>query len=353
MLELHTLGFAPFFENQLSADSIPARIAAEHRDSYTIWSASGDGAARLSGDIARRLRDEAWPGVGDWVTLRSAVSPDQMSIIDSVLSRRTAFIRAAAGRETRGQVIAANVDVVFIVSGLDFDFNPRRLQRYVARVLAGRARPVIVLNKTDLRDDIDSCIAAASQVAPGTPVVSTSAVRRSGLEQVVTYLGTGVTAALVGSSGAGKSSLINALLANDHLRIGEVRGGDSHGRHTTTHRQMLVVPSGGLLIDTPGMRELALTDDDGIDTVFSEIEKLAFHCRFRDCTHRSEPGCAVQRAVETGEIAADRLEQYFRLRAEALSYEFRSNERARRRNERAEGRRRASDLRMIRRWKGE
>jgi ribosome biogenesis GTPase len=352
--ELDTLGFSPYFEQQLPDDrAVPARIAGEHKNGYVVWSTAGEGFARLSGRLTGALEDEGYPAVGDWVTLKSVPQADDTAIVDRLLARRTVFTRGAAGAEARGQVIAANVDIVFIVTGLDANYNVRRIQRYVARVGASGARPIAVLNKTDACDDVDNRISEVERAAAGLTVVAISAARGRGLEQLEEYLHPGVTIALVGSSGAGKSTLINRLLGEERLRTGETRADDGRGRHTTSERQMVVLPSGGLLIDTPGMRELALPDEEGIDTVFPQIEDLARRCRFSDCTHLSEPGCAVQQAVETGELPADLVEHYLQLTAEARASELRHNERVRRQSERTVGRQRAKDLRLIQRWKGE
>ena len=352
MYELDSLGFGPYFEEQLSGDEeVPARIAGEHRHGYTVWAADGVGFARLSGRLTRDLDEDAHPGVGDWVILRAAPVPGNTAMIDRVLARRTIFTRGAAGGEARRQVIAANVDIIFIVCGLDADYNVHRIQRYVARVRAGGARPVVVLNKCDVCADTPDRVVEVQRAAPGVQVLSTSAVQGRGLDHLTAQLGPGITAAFAGSSGAGKSTLINALLGEERLRTGELRAGDGRGRHTTTERQMLEFASGGLFIDTPGMRELALFDEEGIGEVFSEIEELAMRCRFRDCTHQSEPGCSVRRAVEDGFLPVDRLEHYLSMRTEAQSFELRHDERLRRRSERAVGRQRATDLKLIQRRK--
>jgi len=343
MYELSTLGFSPFFEDQLlGRDAIPARIAAEHRGSYHVWSQTGVGAAQLAGRLVQELEGEAFPGVGDWVTLKSAPGPDQTSIIDSLLTRRTVFIRGAAGRQARGQVVAANVDTVFAVCGLDADYNIRRIERYLARIWASGAQPVVILNKCDVCDARDERVAEVEAICLGVPVFATSALLSKGVEEIQPYIWPGATAAFVGSSGAGKSTLVNALMGEDKMATGDVRADDGRGRHTTTHRQLIVLPRGGLLIDTPGMRELQLLDEEGISTVFSDVEELSAQCRFGDCSHESEPGCAVREAVARGELPAKRLEHYLKLAAEAHAYELRHNKRLRRQAERAFSRQVAS-----------
>lgn len=351
MHELVSWGFGPDFQIQLSDGEIPARIAAEHRDGYVVWSTGGEGVAKLSGRLSRDLVDEASPGVGDWVTLRAFPQAGDTSIMERVLNRRTVFMRGAAGPRTRGQVIAANVDIVFVATGLDADFNTRRIERYLARIWASGAFPMVILNKADICDELSARIAEVESISPGLTVIATSAKRLEGLDSITQHLHTGTTAAFVGSSGAGKSTIINALLGEERFATAEVRTDDSRGRHTTTHRQLVLLPSGGLLIDTPGMRELALYDQEGLDMVFSDIEALAGSCRFRDCTHRGEPGCAVREAVDKGEIPIERLEHYLKLQDEAQSFEIRSNERLRRQGERTFSKRIASDLKLIKKWK--
>ena len=352
MYELSSLGFGPYFEGQLpQVEAIPARIAGEHRHGYIVWSVFGETFARLAGRLSRALDEESYPATGDWVTLRSVPVSGDTAIIEKILKRRTAITRGGAGGVSRMQVIVANVDIVLVVVGLDANYNTRRIQRYIARVLAGGARPIVVLNKTDVCDDVSLRIAEVGEAAPDLEIVGTSTMRGLGLGPIEEQLGRGITGAVVGSSGAGKSTLINALLGEDRLHTGAIRISDGRGRHTTSHREMVVLPSGGLLIDTPGMRELALLDDEGIGSVFPEIEEHSLHCRFRDCTHRSEPGCAVRDAVLNGMIADNRVEHYLKLRAEATSFECRNNERMRRRSERSIGRRMAADGDVIRRWK--
>ncbi|MBN1856503.1 MAG: ribosome small subunit-dependent GTPase A [Dehalococcoidia bacterium] len=352
MFDLLSLGFGPFFAGQLPCnDAVPARIVAEHRDGYVVWSEAGESVGQLSGRLAHELQDDAFPGVGDWVVLKSLPEPDEIASIDTLLARRTVFMRGAAGREKRGQVVAANVDIVFVVSGLDGDYNIRRIQRYVARIFAGGAEPMVILNKADVCDDVASRVAEVEKISPGLRVLVTSALRSQGLEGVTGLLTTGTTAAFVGSSGAGKSTLMNAVLGEERFATGEVGAHDGLGRHTTSHRELVVLPSGGLLVDTPGMRELALLDEGGIDTVFSDIVELSVQCRFSDCSHNSEPGCAVRKAVAMGELPVERLEHFLKMLAEAQSFVLRSNERLRRKGERAFSKRIASDMKLIRKFK--
>jgi len=354
MNELAPLGFSPFFEEpfrQLPTPGlIPARIAAEHYGAYEVWAKDGIGQAQLAGRLRHELGDTERPGVGDWVALNTPPGPDRPAVIEHVLPRRTAFIRGASGREVRAQVVAANVDLVLVVCGLDADYNLRRIERYVAGIWAGGAQPAIILNKADLCDNASDRAREVESRCPGAPVLLVSALHTRGLEAVRAMLAIGLTAALVGSSGAGKSTLVNALIGEEKMATGEVRARDGRGCHVTTHRQLVLLPDGGLLLDTPGMRELRLFDEDGLDAAFEDIAALAAHCRFRDCRHDTEPGCAVKEAVTTGELAADRLENYRKLEREAKAYELRHNEHLRRKSERIWGTLH-DEVERMRRWK--
>lgn len=353
--ELSTLGFGPYFEQQLQPSDgdevIPARIAAEHRGAYQVWSTTGSGRAQLAGRLRLELEDAGAPGVGDWVVVRHAPGPDRTTVIERILDRRTVFTRGAAGREARAQVVAANVDLVFAVCGLDVDFNVRRIERYLARIWAGGAQPSVVLNKADICADTGARVAEVESRAVGVPVHVISALHSEGIETVRARIHDGMTVALVGSSGAGKSTLVNALVGEERMRTGEVRASDGRGVHVTTHRQLVILPGGGLLLDTPGMRELQILDEDGIDTVFGDIAALASHCRFRDCRHGNEPGCAVREAMESGALDADRFEHYRKLEREAQANELRRDEHRRRQTERVWGQL-WDEAAQLRRWKG-
>jgi ribosome biogenesis GTPase len=352
--ELPRLGFGPFFQNQVhdwpDPRLVPARIAAAHRDRYEIWSARGILDARLSGAVRRGLGDEALPGVGDWVVVEPPDPPARPAVIQGVLERRTAFVRAAAGRAARPQVVAANVDRVFVVVGLDAGANLHGIERYLARIWAGGAEPQVVLNKADL---VPAAAAAAADVesrCPGLPVHVVSAFAGEGVDAIRAAIQPGRTVALVGPSGAGKSTLANALLGEDRLATGPVRG-DARGRHTTTRRELVLLPGGGILLDTPGMRELAVVDDAGLDAVFEDIAHLAEGCRFRDCRHLTEPGCAVRDAVDSGALDPDRLEHFRKLEREAAAFQRRHDAGARRQAARLWGQL-EREGRKLRRWKG-
>jgi ribosome biogenesis GTPase len=354
VFELATLGFGPHFQQQLqpwAGKAIPARIAAEHRGAFEVWSATGSGRAQLAGRLRLELGDAGAPGVGDWVLVKAAPGPGRTTVIERVLERRSVFTRGAAGREARVQVVAANVDLVLAVCGLDTDFNVRRIERYLARIWASGAQPSVILNKADLCADTKARVAEVQGRAVGVPIHVTSALRSEGTETVRASIHKGMTVALVGSSGAGKSTLVNALLGEERMPTGAVRAHDGRGCHITTHRQLVLLPSGGLLLDTPGMRELQILDEDGLDAVFGDIATLANHCRFRDCRHEAEPACGVRKAVEAGELDSDRLDHHRRLEREAQANELRHDEYRRRRAERVWGQL-ADEVTQLRRWKG-
>jgi len=340
--------FAGFAEQGLE----PARVVKQARDLSTLVAGRGE----LAGEVSGRFRHEAagaadFPVVGDWVAMEAV--EDARALIHAVLPRRGAFTRKAAGEVTAAQVAAANVDTVFLVSGLDGDFNLRRIERYLTTAWSSGARPVIVLNKADLRTDLADVEAAAAAVAPGVPVLGVSAIAPGGLRGLEPYLVPGNTVALLGSSGVGKSTLINRLLGEDRLATAPVSDAEEgRGRHTTTARELVRLPGGALLIDTPGMRELGLwADDEGLDRTFDEIDRFAALCRFPDCGHEREPGCAVRAAVEAGEIDAGRWESYLKLRREMRFLEIKKDEKSRRQHEKAAGRDFAARLKEIKKHK--
>jgi ribosome biogenesis GTPase len=274
----------------------------------------------VTGRFSGQARSPAdYPAVGDWV----AAEPNPLgkaagdAAIHAVLPRTSAFIRGAAGSTPTEQVVAANVDTVFLVTGLDGDYNPRRIERYLAAAYGTGAQPVVLLNKADLCDDPAGAVEEVACIAPGVPVHALSATDGAGLDALAPYLGSGRTVALLGSSGVGRSTIINSLLGADVLAVNTVRVSDSHGRHTTTHRELIHLPCGALVIDTPGMRELKLWgEEDAADLVFADVAELARGCRFPDCSHRAEPGCAVQQALADGVLALERYDSYVKLERE-------------------------------------
>ncbi len=328
-VNLEQLGWKqPFIQrfSRLSDDGlIPARVARQDRGSYVLYASQRALRAAVSGHFRHLSRVPAdFPAVGDWV----GVAPrDQAgaATIHALLPRQTALARTAAGTNGAQQVIAANVDVLLICTGLDRDFNLRRIERYLSLAYSCGVAPALVLTKRDVCDSAAERVAAVGNLAPGAAVVATSVFTGEGLEQVRALVGPQVTVALVGSSGVGKSTLINALVGEVRMSTGHVRVSDGRGRHTTTHRQLIPLVGGGVLIDTPGMRELALPADGALDGSFAEIESLAADCRFRDCGHESEPGCAVLRAVQRGELELGRLESFRRQQRELAYLERRDD----------------------------
>lgn len=302
-----------------------ARVAIQHKTNYVLYSEHGE----LRGEVAGKLfymssSPQELPAVGDWVVINPRPEEEAATILD-VLPRKSKFSRHAAGKRIEEQIIAANVDKVFLVTGLDGDFNPRRLERYLVVAHESGAQPIIVLNKADLCEDTGLRVREVEAIAKGAPVVSTSAIQNDNLDELRKHLGTGVTAALIGSSGVGKSTIANCLVGGE-LRTGEVRWQDDKGRHVTTQRELLLVPSGGLLIDTPGMRELQLWGgDEGIQDAFEDIAELAAQCRFNDCKHEVEPDCAVRAALEDGSLDKARYHSYLKLQKE-IAYQIRKND---------------------------
>jgi ribosome biogenesis GTPase / thiamine phosphate phosphatase len=332
-MDLGPLGWTPeraeAFAPHAAAGLVPGRVSLEHTHIYRVLTVEGEVLARVAGRLRHRAAARAdFPAVGDWVALeRPAHEGDAR--IRAVLPRRSRFSRRAAGDPTEEQVVAANIDTVFLVAGLDGDFNPRRIERYLLVAWESGAAPVVVLNKADLVDDPERHADEVRALASGVPVLTVSCHVTDSLDVLRPHLGVGQTAALLGSSGVGKSTIVNRLIGFDLLRTRDVRVSDSRGRHTSTSRQMVLLPGGGVLIDTPGMRELQLWETgEGLAGTFSEIEALAETCRFRDCRHRQEPGCAVRAAVADGELRAARLESYYKLQDEQAHQALQADQRA-------------------------
>jgi ribosome biogenesis GTPase len=297
--------------------------------------------------------------VGDWVAARIPNDERASTLIEAVLPRRSSFTRAAPGRAAATQVIAANVDVVFVVCGLDGDYSVRRVERLVARVWAGGAQPLVVLNKADLcvpsalHEDTQVCADEVRLACPGVEVLVTSALTGDGMHALGAIARRpGRTSALVGSSGAGKSTILNGLLGEVRFTTAPVREHDSRGRHTTTLRQLVRLPGGGLMLDTPGMRELGLADEEGLDRVFADLDALAGGCRFADCAHEGEPGCAVRAAVEAGDLSPNRLDAWHKLLREARANALRADARLYHQSQRRWGAL-VDEGRLIRRLKGD
>ena len=322
------------FEQYRSSGLIPARVAAEHRERYSLLCEAGELSAEVSGRFQfTALGRSDYPAVGDWVAV-AYDSGGGVSIIQAVLPRRTCFSRkavlaggkASSGGQTEEQVLAANVDTVFLVSGLDHDFKIRRIERYLAVAWESGSLPVIVLNKADVCANVEKHIETVGASAPGVAVHPMIASDGEGVEQLRQYLTVGKTIALLGSSGVGKSTIINRLCGFERQDTGGVRLDDSKGRHTTTKRELILIPEGGMVIDTPGMRQIKLWDDEtGLHQSFADVEQLIAKCRFADCQHNSEPGCAVREAIETGELDPGRLQNYLKMGREVEALRIRKN----------------------------
>ena len=341
-MNMTDLGWNDFFEQHFEPfrkqGLAPVRVAQEHKHSYVLYCERGE----IRGEVSGRLRHEAgsregFPAVGDWMAV--SIRPgEQKATIHAILPRRSCFLRKAVlsggmpdtGGRTEQQVLAANVDVVFLISGLDGEFNLRRIERYLSVAWESGTTPVVVLNKADVCTDMERHLREAASIALGVPVHAVSAAKNEGLAVFQQYLSGGKTGAFLGSSGVGKSTIINALLGAERLRVTPVRDYDKKGRHTTSGRELLLLPTGGMVIDTPGMRELSVWSDEiGLTRVFDDIEQLALGCRFRNCRHQGEPGCSVQQAIDEGLLDAKRLHNYLKLKRELTHLAIRKDQRAR------------------------
>jgi ribosome biogenesis GTPase / thiamine phosphate phosphatase len=329
-MKLEELGwsdrFAQQFDRLANNDYAIARVALQHKEAYVLYAETGELTAEVSGKFRHQATSsQDFPAVGDWVAIRFQAS-EHHATIHQVLPRLSQFSRKAAGSKTEEQLVATNVDTVLLVSGLDANFNLRRIERYLILAWDSGANPVIVLNKADLCEAVSEKIAAVEAIAPGVPILALSAEQRQGLEVLQPYLQPAKTIALLGSSGVGKSTLTNQLLGAAVQAVQPVRQGDHQGKHTTTHRELLRLPGGALMIDTPGMREVQIwAGEDSLQGTFADIEALAEQCRFRDCHHEQEPGCAVQTAIAQGTLDSARFFSYQKLQHE-LNYLMRKQD---------------------------
>ena len=311
-LSLRELGWNNFFQQQIDHEEelIPARVSRQDLGRYHLMSEQGPLIGILPGKARLEASKADLPTVGDWVVVSPQEQGDEY-IIQATLERATKFSRKQAGEKFNEQVVAANIDIVFIVTGLDENFNVRRIERYLFLCNTSGALPVIVLNKADVCDDQQPMLDEVHEIAGSAPVHVISAITEGGIEALRTYVSVGTTIAVLGSSGVGKSTLINALLGYDHFKTGAVRDTDSKGRHTTTHRELCPMPDGGLIIDTPGMRELQIwSEDQYLATTFDDVDDIATGCKFSDCQHQTEPGCAIQKAIKKGSLPSERWESY-------------------------------------------
>lgn len=336
MIDLMTWGWNTFFESQKLLESeaacSPARVLEQHRTEYVLISALGECRATPSGrmrhEIEERQTEWGWPAVGDWV-LADIKSEKEIAIIQRVLPRRSAYKRKAAGAQQAEQIVAANIDHALLVAALDNDFNPRRIERYLALAWESGSVPAIVLTKADLCSNLAPFLHELHAITAGVPVHATSAIADIGLDELAVYLRPGKTSVLLGSSGVGKSTLVNRLLGCARQTVNSV-GDDDSGRHTTTSRQLIRLPGSGMIVDTPGMRELGMWQDEnasgvGLDSAFEDLLELAAGCRFGDCLHQKEPGCAVQAAIKAGILEKKRLGNFRKLQRE-MEFESRKGD---------------------------
>lgn len=354
-MQLSSLGFGDDIRQQLellrAAREEPrleaARVIAEHRGAYQVVTEAGTRMAELTGKLRHDALDRRdLPAVGDWV----ALGPDGR--IEALLPRKSVFVRKQAGQRPEPQVVAANIDYAFVVTSANADFNPRRIERYLSAIAESGARAVIVINKADLCDDVQALVTALGPSAVAVPVACVSALEGRGLDQLDPYLQGQPTIALVGSSGVGKSTIVNWLLAEQRQTTAPIRAHDARGRHTTTHRELHILPAGGALIDTPGMRELAVwADEEPQVGSFEDIEALGKACRFVDCQHRGQPGCAIERAISDGSLDPVRLAHYGKLQRE-LTHTLRRGSPEEREKAKSAGRARAKAIRQIPRGRG-
>jgi ribosome biogenesis GTPase len=321
---LGVLGWSPELAAELDPGLEPGRVVAAHRAAYDVQTAQGPLRTRLPG---RLMYDGLDVAVGDWVGLSDG-------LIRCVLSRRSAIVRSAAGKTSESQTLAANVDVAFVVSSLGPELEPRRIERYLVTIWESGAVPEIVLTKADRMDDPWELVADVEAVALGVPVHVVSAVTGQGCDALRARLREGMTAVLIGSSGVGKSTLVNRWVGHELMATKETRADDDEGRHATTHRELIELPGGGLIIDTPGIRELQLWDTGGLEETFADVEELAAECRFSDCSHGVEPGCAVKSALASGELSRERYASWQKLQRELRVNAVRADARLRREEKR-------------------
>jgi ribosome biogenesis GTPase len=317
--------WASSFEQLEDDNLVPARIAAQHRGAYLVWSGDGELRARAAGRLFYAHEVGApIPAVGDWVGVQQS---GDAATITSILPRRSAFVRKRAGLASDEQVLAANVDAAFLLAGLDDDFSLRRLERYITTAWDSGAEPVVVLTKSDLCPDVGDALLQVESVAIGVPVYPLSNVTGVGVDELIPHLRPGRTVVLLGSSGVGKSTLLNRLAGTELMRTAAIAA-DGTGRHTTTHRELVQLPGGALVIDTPGLRELQFWEGD-VNAAFEDIDTLAAECRFRDCAHAREPGCAVLAAVDDGRLELDRLRSWRKFQRELEAVAARTDHRLR------------------------
>ncbi|MBY0122719.1 ribosome small subunit-dependent GTPase A [Bacillus sp. S/N-304-OC-R1] len=332
-LNLTTIGFNDYFEkafDEYKAEGYTVgRISLEHKRMYRVWTEDGELLCEVAGKFSYMAASrEDYPAVGDWVVIKARPSEGR-GTIHTVLPRKSKFSRKSAGTNTEEQIVAANVDTIFLVNSLNDDLNLRRIERYLLLSWESGANPVIVLTKADLSDHLEEQLSEIEGIAMGVPVIAISVMEEKGLDCLMPYLLPGKTVALLGSSGVGKSTLTNYLLGKEKQKIQDIREGDDKGRHTTTHRELVLLPEGTVLIDTPGMRELQLWEGgDGLAESFNDIEELAQQCKYRNCSHNEEPGCAIQNAIVMGTLDKSRFMSFKKLQKELAFLERKQDQRA-------------------------
>ncbi|GFZ29783.1 putative ribosome biogenesis GTPase RsgA [Clostridium zeae] len=315
-------GYNEFYERQIDetqmdcSELVPARILEVHREYYKLMTSEGENSAKLKGSIFYNdSASSVYPAIGDFVLVKK--NPMGDDIIYKVLDRKSKFARIDSFNE-KEQIVATNFDYVFIVTSLNYDFSIKRIERYLTCAWESGANPVIILTKADLCDAYESYIAELETVAIGVPIIAVSSYTGQGFDEIKDFVKPGKTIVLLGSSGVGKSSLVNAIAEEEIMRVNGIREDDSKGKHTTTHRQLIMLKNGTMIIDTPGMRELGMwVVDDGLNATFSDVEQLELNCKFSDCKHQTEPGCAVKAALESGELSTERWKNFVKLKKEA------------------------------------
>jgi len=332
-MTLETLGWNSFFQNQFQQSNYcnnnftVARVSVQYVNRYDLYSETGEVSGEITGKL-RFLAEEnlaALPAVGDWVVIQP-FPEEQKAIIHSVLERKSQFSRKSAGTEISEQIVASNIDTVFIVTGLDQNYNLRRIERYLLAAWNSGARPIVVLNKADLCDDLTEKIAEVESVAIGVPVLAVSTITGGEIKLLQQFIKPGETFAFIGSSGVGKTSLINKLIGEDKYETGSVSISNSKGKHTTTHRELILLPNGGLVLDTPGMRELQLWEDEsGLSTTFEDVIELIAKCKFSNCQHQNEKGCAINEALENQTLDLSRYNNFLKMQKELKYIERKTN----------------------------